>query len=211
MDNSESLEEEFASQDDILSVPKWFKTLVVFIVAPIIIGCIYLYVNYILDPNSAAPDSLGLPTILVFCMAVLFLALFPWKALGLRITKIGPLEVQRVVKTQIHERDEQILEMEKRISDLEGCIRDVHEGLQIGEMIDGHELRDILIDFLSTYAPKAFSPIKIQAWGAKQKGFEKLSEYSLSFVRRTLRQLFLEEVLTTTISKSGNTLYKINN
>ena len=71
-------------------------------------------------------------------------------------------------------------------------------------------LTSLLIEFLSSYSRWGFSPLRIQQWGSRQAGFEKLELYSLDEIRLTLKSLMNQGKLTGLTSKKGNRLYKIS-
>ncbi|MCW3110099.1 MAG: GTPase family domain [Segetibacter sp.] len=70
-------------------------------------------------------------------------------------------------------------------------------------------LDKLLLQFLSVYDRWYFSPLRIQKWGSRQKGFEVLSHYTTDDIRKELKDLLSDEVVKTTKSKKGNLLYKI--
>jgi hypothetical protein len=71
-------------------------------------------------------------------------------------------------------------------------------------------LTSLLIEFLSSYSRWGFSPLRIQKWGSRQTGFERLELYSLNEIRVTLKILMNQGKLTMLTSKKGNQLYKIS-
>lgn len=70
-------------------------------------------------------------------------------------------------------------------------------------------LRNVLLDFLKQYSRWAFSPLRIQKWGSKQAGFEKLDLYTTNEIRQTLVTLLNDGLLDERTSKKGNKLYRI--
>jgi hypothetical protein len=71
-------------------------------------------------------------------------------------------------------------------------------------------LRNLLIEFHDRYSRWGFSPLRIQQWGSKQPGFEKLEFYALDEIRSTTESLLRQGILTELTSKKGNRLYKIS-
>lgn len=70
-------------------------------------------------------------------------------------------------------------------------------------------LRSLLIQFLQSHSKWAFSPLRIQKWGSKQAGYEKLAMFTTNDIRRELEVLLTENVLVESTSKKGNRLFRI--
>lgn len=71
-------------------------------------------------------------------------------------------------------------------------------------------LRDIVEKFLQQFNRFYFSPLRIAKWGAKQSGFEILSNYTSQAIKRELEILLQNGKVTVILSKKGNRIYKIN-
>ena len=81
----------------------------------------------------------------------------------------------------------------------------------LGVKHEGQEsLSAILVNFLSKYSRWGFSPLRIQQWGSKQPGFEKLEFYAVDEIRSALDTLLQQGKLKELTSKLGNRLYKIS-
>lgn len=72
-----------------------------------------------------------------------------------------------------------------------------------------NELESLLIEFLAKFSKWAFSPLRIQKWGGRQSGFEKLDFYSVKEIREKLEELLKAGKLEERTSKKGNKLYRI--
>lgn len=75
--------------------------------------------------------------------------------------------------------------------------------------LSSQSLRSLLIQFLRSYSKWAFSPLRIQNWGGKQAGYEKLAMFSTGDIRRELEVLLTENILVESTSKKGNRLFRI--
>ncbi len=191
-------------------IPAIIKIFVAAASLPIFIISICLYAAYIDSPTTAAsPISLGLPTLLVVTISSLLIVFLPWERLGVRIRKIGPIEFGDIIKTQITERDKSLSELDDRIEKLEDELSGMDEGKVVSEMLYGPELRRLLSGFLHENGPTAYSPTRIQFIAKQQTKYEKLAQYDPMLIRRTLRKLVAEDIVTTTISRQGNTLYRL--
>lgn len=192
------------------NLPWWFKVLVSVITIPVILVVFYLYWLYIFNPDSyQSPKELGLPIILMFSVSLLVFAFIPWEQVRLIFKKIGPFELQEMLNTQANERDKELSEIDERLTTLEDKVFTGDETSFITKSFYGPKLRQLLVKFLSEYEPTAYSPTKIKKWAAKQKGYEEFSKFELPHIRLVLRELVSEGILTTVVSRKGNTLYKI--
>lgn len=70
-------------------------------------------------------------------------------------------------------------------------------------------LQELLQEFLTRYSRWAFSPLRIQKWGSRQTGFERLDLYSVNEIRGKLEEMLSDGVLEERESKNGNKLYRI--
>ncbi|MCK4842116.1 MAG: hypothetical protein KAT04_09580 [Methylococcales bacterium] len=175
-----------------------------------VIVMVYLYYCYIQCPSfSASPKDLGLPTIFIFCATGLVLILFPWHKFKVNITKIGPVEFEHIIEGQATEHAQDLSEIDDRLANLERKIKTTSYALLTKK--DETKLKPLLLEFLTKYIRKgAFSPQRILKWGIEQEGFESFAEYDPALLRSTLRKLVAEKRLVTSVSKKGNTLYKIS-
>jgi hypothetical protein len=190
--------------------PLWLRVVVSIVCLAIILCCLVLIWRYIANPQSASPKELGVPTLLIFSLAILIMILVPWGKIGLRIKKIGAIEFEQVVLTQKKEQAESIDSLLDRIENLEQqyaksssmtATTDVSKRAQ--------ELEILLKKFLSEHQ-QAFSVWKIQTWGAKREGFQRLGQYSKSTIASYLQKLLVQGEVEIVLSKKGNTLYRIS-
>lgn len=70
-------------------------------------------------------------------------------------------------------------------------------------------LKDLLQEFLNKYSKWAFSPLRIQKWGSRQQGFERLELFSINEIREKLEEMLNAGELEERESKRGNKLYRI--
>ena len=210
MNNQESdyqmPEEELSSYE----LPNWAKTLVSLILLVPIIVSIILFSQHIEAPKLAAsPKDLGLTPLIIFAMSGLVILWTPWKKLGIRVTKIGGLEFEKIVQEQANEHVEEQNDLNKRIEFLENHIQNQDATLVFTDRAREPELREMLKNFLTEYSTWAFSPARIKAWGAMQKGYENLTQFESPLIRNTLQKMVSDGELVTRVSKKGNTLYRI--
>lgn len=71
-------------------------------------------------------------------------------------------------------------------------------------------LGPLLLRFLAAYRRWYFSPLRIQTWGGRQKGFETLSGFSTTKIRLALKRLLAEAKVKTVESKNGHLLYRLS-
>ena len=208
--NYEGPEEELGQVSSGLDIPCWLKWLATaFSIALIGFTLCYTY-RYLGTPSElASPNELGLSSIFLFSISALVIVWIPWAKLGIRISRIGGIEFENIVKEQASEHAEEVSYLEDRIEVLEAKARSGNEMSEITDHLQEPKLRKLLIDFLTKYNQWAFSPSRIRAWGAKQQGFASFVEYNHSFIRSTLQKMVSENLLETRISKKGNTLYRI--
>lgn len=208
--NYQEPEEELDDSSSFFEIPLSVKLLITAPSALILSFCIYMTYRYIDNPDTfVSPKDLGLTSIFIFSLTAVFLVWFPWSRLGIRITKIGGIEFKEIVTNQASEHAEEIGYLEDRIETLEAGLRRVDEMSDFTESFKEPDLRNLLLEFLTKYKQWAFSPSRIRAWGSQQQGFSPLSNYEHPFIRSTLQKMASENVLETTISKKGNTLYRV--
>jgi len=209
--NYEEPEEELESSSNPFEIPTSVKIGISFFSFLLIGICVYLVSKHLCAPETfASPKDLGLTPIFLFSLTALIIVWVPWQRLGIRITKIGGIEFEKVVAEQASEHAEELSYLQDRIESLEAGLRRTDEMAEITEQFREPDLRDLLVAFLTKYNTWAFSPSRIRAWGAQQQGFSALSSYEHPFIRSTLQKLVSENVLDTRVSKKGNTLYRIS-
>lgn len=69
-------------------------------------------------------------------------------------------------------------------------------------------LQSLLLSFLRKYSKWAFSPLRIQIWGAKQAGYEKFKFYSAKEIKQELEYLLRDGLLEERMSKKRNRLFR---
>lgn len=130
--------------------------------------------------------------------------------MGFTVKKIGFLELEKVLSVQADELAEELTEIRNRIAEIERHANWLDETSSIREALAEHELRPLLTVFLTKFSPKAFSPMKIRELGSAIDGFESLSSFDQGEIRAVLQSMVSEGEASTTISRMGNTLYRIN-
>ena len=187
-----------------------FRLLVLLITAPVIAAVIYLYQAYILDPIvNQSPAALGLPIIFVFCVLLLLISFVPWEVIRALIKKNNALKLQTIIETQAHERHEALSNIDERLTSLEEQVFNLDEEPFRSNPLNRTKLRELIIEFLTTYENEPCSPEKIKEWGSLQEGFEQLNGYGLHQLCEALRELVANKILKIVVSKKGDTLYKI--
>jgi len=76
---------------------------------------------------------------------------------------------------------------------------------------ENQEVEGIVLKFLKDYNKWYFSPLRIQKWGATQRGFGDLSQYTSDTINNVLDKLLKEGKIKKTSGKNGNPIYKIIN
>lgn len=210
-DAEEDMVEKPLSQiDELLAFPPWYKWGFAIVFGLVSLACIGLYVAHILNPRQIpSPNDLQLGSIFIFSSTVSLLVVTPWSKLGIRINKIGPIEFERVINEQAKEHIEEISELRQLLFEVDVKLRGLDEISSFSLGMASVELRSLIKDFLREHSPTAYSPLRMQKWGAKQKRYENLSNHGLSNLRKILQDMVAEGVLETRISKMGNTLYKL--
>jgi len=202
-------EEELPVINNTFNIPRWIRNIAGTISILLIIGCLSLYTAYVIDPTKyVSPDSLGLSGILIFSLSTFFIIIFPWKDSGIKIKKIGIIEFSQIVETQNKEHIESITYLQDRIECLEKSTEGQNTYENIIHEFEEPKLRKVLLSFLETYSPTAFSPSRVRVWGSKQHDYESIKDFSHGFIRNTLQKLVVEGELETRLSKMGNTLYR---
>lgn len=113
------------------------------------------------------------------------------------------------MNTQATAFAEEFAELRVRIDELEGKLRGVDEISPISESLATPTLRPLVTEFLEKFQPTPYSPLRIQEWGGRQQGFERLKDYDLAMIRHVLQSLVAEGAVATRVSRLGNTLYKV--
>lgn len=203
-------EEPLADEGASFEIPGWFRWLASLLALGLIVPSTIFIVRYSLTPDRfVSPADLGLIQLMMAGTVILLLALAPWRALGLRIRKVGFLEFDRVVSGQAAENAQEFTELRTRIEELETRLRGVDEMTPISEHLEDVELYPLLSKFLHEFRPTAFSPLRIRDWGSRQPGYEKLANARLSSIRRVLQKFVTEGRAATRVSRLGNTIYKV--
>ena len=193
------------------TLSNWLRWSLTAILLAAIVICLLLYWAYVNDPTHAAsPTELGLSGLLIFCITALAVINVPWHELGYRIKKVGSVEFEQALNAQVLERAEGINFLEKRIEAIENSLekKSIQSSDVFRQMYEPR-LRKLLLDFLSVNDQLPFSPLRIREWGSQQPGFEGLKKFEIGLIKHVLGKMVAERVLETTISKKGNTLYRI--
>jgi len=190
-----------------LGIPKGLRVLLALLFLFIMVLCMLAIGTYIADPSAPSPKELGVSTLFLFAVGGFVFIVVPWERLGLRPTKIGPFEFRQVIRSQNREQAELLVSLSQRIDALKAASAQTPETATTAPAEDA--LDALLMQFLRRYSRTAFSPWRIQIWGAQQKGFKDLSQHSKVAIRQHLDRLLVQEKVRTTISRKGNTLYKV--
>jgi hypothetical protein len=210
MDESDE-SKELVMEDPIqgFEIPMWFRALSSLVALCLIFLPTAFIVLYARFPSQyESPNSLGLVPLILAGTAILLFSLAPWKAFGMRIRKVGFLEFERVMSGQASEMAIELTELRARVDELETKVHGQDSVGPITDHFEAIELSPLLIKFLKEFQPTAFSPLRIRDWGGRKPGYEKLLNTNLGSLRRRLRQLVASGQATTTISRTGNTLYR---
>jgi hypothetical protein len=194
-----------SSANSNFNIPSTIKLIITIASSVTILFIIGVYIYLIFrNPKYLDPQKFGLPTLLIFAFSVLLVVNLPWEKLGLRIKKIGMIELEEKIEVQAKDVSQEIAELQIKIDELEEKVLPIDNSVKT-------KLSEIICKFLSKYDAWAFSASRIKTWGAQQKGFESLHNYTLSEIKTELRRLLAKGIVATRTSAKGNTLYKLNN
>jgi hypothetical protein len=207
--HSEKDDELSAAGESGMAVPRWFRAVVGLLGLGLLVPSVIYIARYTYEPDRfVKPDELDLPFLIVTGALLTLAAMTPWRSLGLRISKVGFVEFQQVVKAQAREHTEDFAEILERVEELEQKARGIGSTAAITEHFAEIDLYPLLLRFLKEHAPTAFSPVRIQQWGARQPGYEKFGQYSQGTIRVLLHKMVSQGVAATTVSKLGSTLFR---
>jgi len=202
-------EDPLVTDDTSFEVPAWFRWVASAIAIVLIVPPIVFIFRYSFSPGRfVSPSELGVIQLILAGTAILLFALAPWKALGLRLRKVGILEFDRVISGQAAEHAEVLAEFRTRLDELETMVRGMSEIAPISEHLEDLDLVPLITRFLSDHRPTAYSPLRIRDWGSRQPGYERLEHAKITSIRRVLQKLVSEGGAATRVSRMGNTLYK---
>lgn len=211
------MEEELAEGDQPLAsgnepeIPRWYRVVAAVIGSALLLLPLAYILRYSLNPSRfVSPAALGLGQLVLAGTFILLAAITPWRSLGLRLRKVGIFEFDRVIRTQASEHAEELTEIRERLNELEHTARGIDETSRIADDLEDLDLRPLLVKFLTEFRPRAFSPLRIQRWGALQNGYAKFGTSSVGAIRRVLQRLVPEGKVTTGVSRLGSTLYRIS-
>ena len=179
----------------IITIPAILVSLIIIVIYGYLIFC---------NPKYIDPDKFGFPAILIALISTIIVINLPWNKLGFRIKKIGIIELENVVKGQAQNNSKELADLQKQIDELKSKL-----SANKIELTDENNCDGLVMKFLEKYNQWAFSALRIRRWGAKQIGFEKLSNFQIEEIRESLRRLLSKKKVETRISKKGNTLYVI--
>ncbi len=198
--DNEQIPENFNNE---FEIPKNYRIVITILASlfSIFIISLYLYLIFC-NPNYLDPGKFGLSTLLIFSLTLLLIVNLPWKKLGLRITKIGMIELAQTIKGQAKNVSKDIAELQVKIDEV---------GKKAGGtgIIEDNNLADLLIKFLTEYHSWSFSPLRIKNWGASKKDYYSFNDHTLDQIKTELRRLLANDKVSTRISRKGNTLYRI--
>ncbi len=173
------------------------------------LAIIVYFAVYILGGVKASPKDLSLTSLLIFSLSCVLLFSVPWNKLGLSLKKFGPLEFEKKLEGQSNEHIQDISALEDKIAQLEKLLSQHNVMPEVAaETSEEAQLRELIIRFLTEYEQYSFSPLRMENWGSKIKGYAKLKGDPQQF-RRLLRKLVAEGELEIRVSEKGNTLYRI--
>ncbi|MCT4628821.1 toll/interleukin-1 receptor domain-containing protein [Winogradskyella sp.] len=102
----------------------------------------------------------------------------------------------------IHESKTLLSQDSQKVKSLSNEIVKPGGGIQI-------TLSNEILRFLKAYNKWYFSPLRIQKWGGKRDGFEKLREFDSYSIKSELEKLKNIGKVKSTLSQQGNTIYKL--
>lgn len=186
------------------TIPQSIRILVSIFIGILTISIIALYTYLIIcNPNYIDPSKFGIPELFLGSITILVLINIPWNKLGIRIKKIGNIELEQVVIAQSEDSSQGLADLQKQINELQ-------RKSEPGKQTEENKLDNAIIEFLSLNETTAFSPLRIKFKG-KREGIEefKSEELTTEQIRESLRRLLSENKVVTRISQKGNTIYKI--
>lgn len=202
MDANEDEESEFA-------IPGWFRLLLAALSGLFFTVLIVLYLAYLESPETLAPPSeLGLPALMIFSGSFFLLVAVPWWKWGLSIQKIGPFEFTRALGRQQKDTNDSIVYLQKQIEELQQKYEG-SEDHKMSQMVYGPEIENAISRYFLKY-PGAVSPRKLLSLVQKVEELQPLHGKDYLLVRSTLRELVTKGILETSVSRKGNTLYKLS-
>jgi hypothetical protein len=206
------LEKEHAFDKDIeFQLPKATKILFNIILIVLILLILTAYFYFILGtPQNIDPSKFGLSEIFIFLTIILAVINIPWGKMGIRIKKIGMLELEQVIKEQSSDNSIEFADLQKQIDELKEIkIENTQNNINTVNKKNINELDNLILKFLEEHSNYAFSPLRIKNYGGELDGFEKLKNVHTSEIRESLRRLLSKNKVETRISKKGNTIYII--
>jgi hypothetical protein len=210
LSNQESDFQEPEEELQTFEIPLWVKNTLTLLAVCVLAMCTVLICEFVQEPKLAAsPKDLGIVPLVIFILTGLIIIWTPWKKLGIRISKVGGIEFEKIVAMQASEHVEEQSFLNERIDIIENHLLKNDSTLVFIDRAHEPELRDLLQKFLTNYSTWAFSPARIKAWGAEQSGFASFANFEPRLIRNTLQKMVAEGILVTRISKKGNTLYRI--
>ncbi|MDD1796265.1 hypothetical protein LRP50_24395 [Enterovibrio sp. ZSDZ42] len=175
----------------------------------VIFGCLGAAFLHFVSPSTfPSPRDLELSTYLLLFGGAMAIVVIPWERFGLRVSKFAGVEFAQLIDTQAKEQTEIVSDFEQRIAFLEDAVHlDTESFYTMVWSVSEKQTERLLERFFSEY-PMAFSPLRIEKWGAKQEGFDELGNMQPQLLRMTLRKMVREGKLATSVSRHGNTLFK---
>ena len=189
--------------------------------------------------THAKPSDIAVPTILFIGLGALAILVVPWKEIGFVPTEVFGFKFADIVNAQKKEQIDAIVPLQEEVKALQAKYEELSRAItgldarSPGREIDlkgirapgqdteeppevdaaakrSDELQSLLLRFMRRYRGSFFSPLRIQRWGAAQKGFSDLGDFSKEEIRDALFKAVSENGVTTKISRKGSTLYGLS-
>ncbi len=204
--NQDQNEKELETNDE-FEIPQKTKILLSILPGLLVISIVGIYCYLLFcDPEYIEPSKFGLPEILLLSIALLTIINIPWTKLGVRIKRIGILELEKVVKTQANGNSQEFADLQEQIDILKKKISPSSPSVADIE----NTLDEAILDFLRKYSNIAFSPLRIKNRGANENiDIFKSASTTTAKIRESLRRLLSQGKILSKVSKRGNTIFKI--
>lgn len=167
------------------------------------------YVSYYHDPAAAAPAKMGLTPLLIMCVVLLFYLAVPWNRTDVFLRSIGGMHFEQRLQTQRAEYEEDLVEVERRLRELEDHLYETDDGLMLDEKVNEYELRSELSAFASEHASDQWwSPLSVQRKASQLGQYPTIEHAKTAAVRRLLRQRAQDGDFEYRVGSSGLTEYR---
>jgi hypothetical protein len=219
---------------DIVPAPTWLRAGVSgFLLILVGLAVFPTFRAIYLSPSSPAPVPVpGLESIAIACVSLLAVLNVSWEGVRGVFSKVGPFEFRAAERT---EQATALAETEAKLkllqTNVETAINDLSMRLNelspatgsaprqyavlqarsikaFREELVSDDLARLLQAFLDKYSKWSFSAARIQNWGSRQPGFDRLATISLADIHEKLRQLVASDLVRIRVSKTGASLYR---